>query len=74
MVPVESGPQQQNGDVKGFSGGPGALKIWRYRDTWAPLCNFFLQLDVSIKKDSFTSGIGSEDAKQVCERRGVEKL
>lgn len=34
--------------------------------------SFFPQLGVNVK-DCFTSGIGSEDAEQVCERTAVEK-
>lgn len=38
-----------------------------------PMYSFFPRLGVNVKKGCFTSGIGSEDAEQVCERTAVEK-
>jgi len=38
-----------------------------------PVYSSFPELGVNVKKDCFTSGIGSEDAEQVCERIAVEK-
>ena len=68
--PREKWVQQQNKHVKGFSGGS---EDWRAKGHAGPSMYFFPQPGVKVKKDCFTSGIGSEDAEQVSERTAVEK-
>lgn len=60
--------QQQNKHVKGFSGGSEDLRAKGHAGP-----SFFPQLDVNVKKDCFTYGIGSEDVREQQLRNNQEQ-
>lgn len=66
VVPVKSGFSSKTNMWKGS-------QDRRAKGHAGPSVYFFPQPGVKVKKDCFTSGIGSEDAEQVSERTAVEK-